>query len=150
MVSSTSTRFGDRTISTVLRHARVDDSLAGKFYSLLALPDDRLERELVKFIRAEQELPEAARYEATLERIHAWLDLDWEDRLIVARAFERALDTLPQEYRDRTREAERAVIMNALTFKQFRKLAVALPWLRDPNLDEILGVAHDGAETAVA
>ena len=94
---------------------------------------------MAAFIRAEHELPEPARYEAILARLQAWLDLDSEDRLIVARAFEGALETLPREYLDRCREAERAVIMNALTFQDFRTLAASLPWLRGAELGGLAG-----------
>lgn len=121
--------------------------LASRFYSLLALPDDALVDGLTRHVRGEHELSEPARYEAVLARLQAWLELDSEDRLVVARAWERALDGLPLEYRARCREAERAVLMNGLAFGDFRLLAAALPWLRRPDY---LGALADESELAVA
>lgn len=118
---------GAASITTIPRPASL---LAGRFYSLLALPDDLLVEGLTKHIRTEHELSEPARYEAVLARLQAWLELDAEDRIVIGRAWERALDGLPLEYRARCREAERAVMMNGLTFGDFRALAATLPWLR--------------------
>lgn len=136
MVSSIPTPVRQAAISALPDIPRVEESLAARYHSLLALPDNRLERALTSFIQAEHELPEPARYDATLARLQAWLQLDAEERLIVARAFERALASMPREYVHRCREAERAVMMNALTFQQFRTLAESLPWLRDAELVE--------------
>ncbi|MBX7112508.1 MAG: hypothetical protein K1X87_11780 [Dehalococcoidia bacterium] len=118
---------GAANLTTIRRPASL---LAGRFYSLLALPDDQLAGGLTRHIHAEHDLSEPARYEAVLARLQAWLELDVEDRIVIGRAWERALDGLPLEYRARCREAERAVMMNGLTFGDFRALAAALPWLR--------------------
>ena len=112
---------------------QLDDSLAERFYSFLALPDGELERALAHFIRTEDELPAPARYEAALGRLRAWLELDREDARIIARAYDRALAALPSGFAERRLEAERAVIMNGMTFAEFRALADFLPWLRAPE-----------------
>src|SRR5690606_38855243 len=93
-----------------------EDSLAERFYHMLALPSDRLEASLRQMIQAEHELPDAARYPAVLERLRAWLDLDAEDARIIARAWDQAIATFPDAYASRGIEAERAVILNGLSF----------------------------------
>ncbi len=113
------------------------DTLADRYYDLLALPTDDLDRETARMLQAEHELPAPIRYEATLARLWAWLALDPEDARIIAGSFERATAALPSEYRSRRIESERAVLMNALTYAEFRRLANLLPWLDR----EVLAVA---------
>src|SRR5437773_912549 len=69
------------------------ESLADRFYDLLTLPSDDLERTLSRFIRSEDELPDAVRYQAVLGRLRAWLELDNEDARVIAGAYERAIKT---------------------------------------------------------
>lgn len=111
--------------------ARVPDSetLADHFYDLLSLPTEALDREISRLIEAEHQLPDPARYEATRARLRAWLALDPEAARIVARSWDRRVSTLPAEYHARRVESERAVLMNALTYDDFRRLAGLLPWL---------------------
>ncbi|MGE3411940.1 MAG: hypothetical protein AB7L91_06920 [Dehalococcoidia bacterium] len=123
--------------------------LAGRFHALLALSDERLVEALTRHIQAEHELSDSARDEAVLARLQAWLELDAEDRLVLARAWERALDGFPAEYRARCREAERAVLMNGLTFGDFRALARALPWLRRRDYLDAFADEPAPAEAAV-
>lgn len=119
------------------------DTLAERFYSMLVLDSDTLERALVPFIQAEHELPEPARYEATLARLRAWLELDDEDARVIAGAYERAIAGFPTDYHGRRLEAERAVMMNALTFGEFRRLAGILPWLRSTEWMDALQAAPE-------
>lgn len=119
--------------TTPTTYLRPESLLARRFYGLVALPEEVLVEGLTKHIRSEHELTEPARYEAVLARLRAWLELDSEDRIVLGRAWERALDGLPLEYRARCREAERAVMLNGLSFGDFRLLAAALPWLRQPD-----------------
>ena len=130
MVQQTSIHAGTSESRT---QAPLLDALAGRFYALLTLPNDALERALGRVIQAEHELPEPARYEAALSRVRAWLALDPEDQRVVANAYEHAIAAFPAEYANRRQEAERAVIMNSLTFAQFRTLAGFLPWLQQPQ-----------------
>jgi hypothetical protein len=119
-------------------YAKRPPSLADRFYDLLALSTRDLDRALERFVAGEQELAEPERYEAVRDRLCAWLDLDDEDARILAAAFERASAAFPTEYRARRVEAERAVIMNALSFQDFVRLSSILPWLRD---EPVAGVA---------
>jgi len=111
-------------------------SLADSFFSYLALPDPQLEAKLRSMIRLEDELPEPDRYEATLARLRAWLELSDEDARIIARGWARALATLPADYGQRAAQAERAVIFNGLTFAEFRRLSDLLPSLATDWLPE--------------
>ncbi len=74
-------------------------SLAEQFYSYLSLSNAEMERRLEDRIRFEHRLPEPERCLAALLRLQAWLDLAVEDARVVARAYDRALDGLPPEYR---------------------------------------------------
>jgi hypothetical protein len=105
------------------------EALADRFYELLALPTDALDREIARLVEAEHPLPESLRYEATLARLRAWLALDPEEARIVAQSWDRAIAVLPTEYRARRVESERAVLLNALTCDEFRRLAALLQWL---------------------
>jgi hypothetical protein len=108
-------------------------SLTDRFYALLTLPDRALEQGLSRIIQTEHELAAPARYEAALSRLRAWLELDPEDQLVVASAYDRATAGFPADYADSREEAERAVILNACTFAEFRRLAELLSWLRQPQ-----------------
>jgi hypothetical protein len=106
------------------------ESLADRYFSYLGLSDAQLDGELRAMIRAEDELPEPARYEATLERLQAWLELSSEDARIISGAWVRSLATFPPDYARRSAEAERAVVFNGLSFQQFKCLADLLPSLQ--------------------
>jgi len=80
------------TPANITTFRRPKSLLAERFYSLLALPDDALVERLAGHVRSEHELSEPARYEAVLARLQAWLELDPEDRIVFARAWERALE----------------------------------------------------------
>jgi hypothetical protein len=125
-------------------------SLADRFYALLALPDRALERALGRVIEAEHELPPSSRREATLTRLRAWLDLNPEDQRVIANAYERATAVLPATYADSREEAERAVILNACTFAEFRRLAALLSWLRQPQYAAPHDDSHPPLAVAVA
>jgi hypothetical protein len=127
----TTTSVSNDPVSTATFEARVPppETLADRFYDLLALPTDALDREMTRVLEAEHELPDPLRYEATLSRLRAWLALDSEDARILAASCDRAIATLPPEYRWRRIESERAVLMNALSYAEFRRLADFLPWL---------------------
>lgn len=125
---------GAASITTIPRPGSL---LAGRFYSLLALPERGLVEGLTRQVRSEHKLSEPARHEAVLARLQAWLELDSEDRIVIARAWEQVLDELPFEYRARCREAERAVLMNGITFGDFRLLSRALPWLREADFGNV-------------
>ena len=146
MVTETMPNVRERS-SIPAETAYRDESLAERFYALLSLPDDRLEAALAEFVRAEDELPEPARYEATLARLRAWLELDREDAFVLARAYERATASFTADFAARRIEAERAVIMNGMSFDEFRALAGILPWLRRP---EYLVPALDACEAPAA
>jgi hypothetical protein len=107
------------------------EALDEGYAELLALPPARLEAALRERIVAEDGLAEGDRHEAALQRLNAWLSMDREDARIVARAYERATSTLPEEMGRRRREVERAVITNGMRFSDFRALAGLVPWLRD-------------------
>ncbi len=107
------------------------ESLVERFYAYLALTDGQLETEMRMHIRAEHDLPEPVRYEAVLERLRAWLELSPEDARILARAYADALRTFPDAYGAEIQRAERAVLLNAMTFQELRVLATVLPWLCD-------------------
>lgn len=101
---------------------------ADRYYELLALSTEDLERELAATARAELAMDEPARYAAVRARLLGWLHLTAEDRRILARAFERVAGTLPIDDALELIEAERAVAMNSLTFDEFRQLAPVLGW----------------------
>jgi hypothetical protein len=121
-------------------------SLTDRLYALLTLPDGGLEQALSRVIQTEHELAAPGRYEATLNRLRAWLELDPEDQRVVANAYERATAELPAAYADSREEAERAVILNACTFAEFRRLAELLSWLRQPQY----AAPHDDSRPPLA
>jgi hypothetical protein len=104
-------------------------SLADHYFSYLSRSDEQLQTELCALIEDEHALPEPRRYEATLGRLRAWLELSAEDARIVARSYAAALSTYPEEYALETQAAERDVILNAMTFEEFKQLAEVIPWL---------------------
>ena len=105
-------------------------SLADRYFSYLNRSDQQLQTELCAVIEAEHALPEPRRYAATLDRLRAWLELSPEDARVIARAHAAALATYPEEYALEAQEAERDVILNAMTFEEFQRLAGFIPWLR--------------------
>src|SRR5436309_3192869 len=113
---------------------REEDSLKARLNAVLTLPGNALAQAqaLRELIRAEHELPEPARYEAALRRLHAWLALDMEERHTRVGAYERAIAAFPADYGQRRQDVETAVALNALTFSQFRTLAECLSWLGQP------------------
>src|SRR5687768_419023 len=90
---------------------RAEDSLTARLNAVLTLPGNALAQALAlhKLIQAEHELPEPARYEATLRRLNAWLALNLEDRHTQVRAYERAIATFPADYAQRRQDVETAV-----------------------------------------
>jgi hypothetical protein len=114
---------------------------ADDFYDLLAMSTPTLDRAMRERAAREYALAEPERYEAAHERLAAWLALDDEDARILAAAFDRATGSLPDEYRTQRIETERAVLMNAMTFDEFVRLASMLAWLRDEPLPTAPDVA---------
>jgi hypothetical protein len=108
-----------------------EQALADRYYELLALGPEELERELAQIASTEHSLPEPLRYGEVRARLLAWLQLSPEDRRILARSFERALGTLPAEVAETRREAERAVVLNSLSYTEFEQLAGVLDWCAD-------------------
>ena len=139
---------------------RAEDSLAARLNAVLTLPGNALAeaQALRRLIQAEHELPEPARYEATLRRLNAWLALNVEDRHARVGAYERAIVAFPADYAQRRQDVETAVVLNALTFSQFRTLAECLPWLEQPSYHRAeddrwsppVAVPSPGAEPAAA
>ena len=107
---------------------RDEQALADRYYDLLALNPDALEAELAQIATIEHSLPEPLRYGEVRARLLAWLALSAEDRRILVRSFQRALATLPDEVSEARVDAERAVILNSLTFEEFTALADDLDW----------------------
>jgi hypothetical protein len=108
-------------------------ALADEFYSYLALTDGEIEQRFADRIHFEHRLPEPERYMAALLRLEAWLDLAEEDARVLARAYDRALDRLPVEYRLASDAAERAALLNGLSFRDFQALAGIVPRFRDES-----------------
>jgi hypothetical protein len=71
---------------------------------------------------------------AILDRFHAWLELKYEDATRVAAAYDLAHGGLTPEQQITLDEAERDVIVNGLTFREFERLAEFVPWLRAWNV----------------
>ena len=105
--------------------------LAKSYVGLIDLPDGQLQRRLVELIEAEDRLPERERHAAARDRLLAWLELGADQRHLIARAFERALATLPADFAARRREAERAAILNGMRFEEFGELASFVPWISE-------------------
>ena len=136
-------RFHRPSVWTLPPPATIDDAtpeaLAERFYHLLDRSDLEIERALRDFVQVEDELPEARRYEAALARLRAWLQLDAEDARIIAGAYERAVQSFPEQFEQRRIDAERAAVLNGMTFAEFCELAPLLPWLRDTSgLEQLL------------
>ena len=64
-------------------------------------------------------------------RLRAYLALEVEPARVIARAFDDAFIDLPEDWRERSREVELSVIVNALHAREFNRLTRVLPWLRD-------------------
>jgi hypothetical protein len=90
-----------------------------------------MEQRFADRIRFEHRLAEPERYVAALLRLEAWLDLTEEDARVLASAYDRALDQLPPEYRLGSEAAERAALLNGLSFRDFRALVRIVPRLRE-------------------
>jgi len=114
-------------------------SLADRYYDLLRLDTSALDAEQHQLLLDELELPDAVRYPATLARLRAWLELDGDDVRVLAASWERAAAYLSHDQRMRLREAERSVLMNSLTFDEFRALVAVLPWVEEEfNVRELI------------
>ena len=110
--------------------------LASAFYDAESLPPVELRRVMRALARREGAAPIDDRARAAQLRFRAWLALDIEEARVIARAFDDAFIDLPDGWRDRSREIELSVLLNALHLREFQQLARILPWLRD----------RDGAE----
>jgi hypothetical protein len=103
---------------------------ADRYYDLLWLDPVTLERELLAEIQEEHEQPERQRTLTALSRLSAWLELDSEHARILADAWDRVLCSLSDGIRRRALETERAAVLNGMSFDDFRRLAVIIPWAR--------------------
>ena len=104
---------------------------ADRYYELLGLDIATLERELLAEIQEEHEQPERQRTVAVLSRLSAWLELDIEQARILADTWDRVLLSLSEGIRQQARDAERAAVLNGMSFADFERLAAILPWARE-------------------
>ena len=105
--------------------------LAAAFYEAEGLAPVELRRVMRALARREGTASIDDRTRAAQLRLRAWLALDVEEARVVARAFDDAFLDLPEGWRERSREIEFSVILNALHAREFHRLARVLPWLRD-------------------
>ena len=107
--------------------------LASAFYDAESLAPIDLRRAMRALARREGAASIDDRNAAALLRLRAWLALDVEEARVIARAFDDAFLDLPEGWRERSREIEFSVIVNALHAREFRQLARILPWLREQS-----------------
>lgn len=105
--------------------------LGAAFYDALALPPIELRRAMRALARLEGGSPPDLLHERALTRLRALLRLDREQARVLARAFDDAFLDLPEDWRERNREAELGAILNGLDGRGFRFLAGIVPSLRD-------------------
>ncbi len=105
--------------------------LAAAFYDADGLSPIELRRVMRALARREGAADRDSRSRAVQLRLRAYLALEVEEARVAARAFDDAFLDLPADWRERSREVELAVILNALHAREFARLTRVLPWLRE-------------------
>lgn len=105
--------------------------LAAAFYDADGLSPINLRRTMRALARREGAAEMQDRLRAAQIRLRAYLALEVEEARVIARAFDDAFLDLPADWRERSREIELEVILNALHAREFQQLTRILPWLRD-------------------
>ena len=105
------------------------DSQLVWFEDVLALPDDRIEPTLRRYIEEERRLDMNERRAAAAGRIRAWIALGPRAQRLVT-AYERALETLPDADTVSRHDAEVDAVLHGLSYDEFKAAARLVPWLR--------------------
>ena len=126
----------DRHIHTTDLIHRIFDAadqleLSRSFFDATSLSPIELRRVMRALARREGAADMDGRSRAAQLRLRAYLALEVEPARVIARAFDDAFIDLPEDWRERSREVELSVIVNALHAREFNRLTRVLPWLRD-------------------
>jgi len=117
-------------LNSALSAAPILDTDADFYLRLVGLPrEDRESLMLEKLLRELRQDPDGLR-ESVLRRFRSWLRLSREDGALIAASYGRAFDALSPEQQRTLQEAEREVVMNGLSYRDFTRLAESVPWLR--------------------